>query len=346
MRIYSFASPFDCIREDNGVCLKFQIYEEKRLRTRKKCAKLIIPVPDAYEIFKNNDLTFLNFDSPNNQISGQIGIKIGWSYFDEPENRNFLRKNRLIEQATNTIQSWYDNYMLDPLDPETKSLIETIHQRNDIIEGDSNSPSKQFRLNENLFAFCTTSEQYSRRLNILTSRFNSHLRFKDEKFVPHEDREIYYSDGDHEDNIIEDLNWLSIDVQRHKGKKYLLEVFDVIKNHCEIINKSVDLNDLLIGDYSLTFRYVLYRLRLYLSLYNVANFSSLVSSFISIFGPKRPLNPLRKHAPSSRVTFKPSHVENFKIIVNVLRASGVPHRQAEQIPPTRRSSVLSSTHSL
>lgn len=291
-------------------------------------------------------MNFLNFDSPKNKISGQIGIKTGWSYFDEPENRNFLRKNRLIEQATNTIQSWYDNYMLDPLDPETKSLIETIHQRNDIIEGDSNSPSKQFRLNENLFAFCTTSEQYSQRLNILSSRFNSHLRFKDEKFVPPEDREIYYSDGDHEDNIIEDLNWLSIDVQRHKGKKYLLEVFDVIKNHCEIINKSVDLNDLIIGDYTPSFRYVLLlSIEYVFPRYNVTCFSSLVSSFISIFGPKRPLNPLRKQVPSSRVTFKPSHVENFKIIVNVLRASGVPNRQAEQIPPTRRSSVLSSTHS-
>lgn len=231
------------------------------MKTRKKCAKLIIPVPDAYETFRNNDSNSKNFDSTKNRISGQIGIKTGWSYFDEPENRNFVRKNRLIEQATNTIQSWYDNYMLDPLDPETKSLIETIRQRNDIIEGDScsrNSPKKQFRLNENLFAFCTTSEQHSRRLDILASRFNSHLRFKDEKFVPHEDREIYYSDGDREDNIIEDLNWLSIDVQRHKGKKYLLEVFDVIKNHCEIINKSVGLNDLLIGDDSLSLRYTLH----------------------------------------------------------------------------------------
>lgn len=224
------------------------------LKTRKKCAKLIIPVPDDYEIFKNSDLNFLSFESTKYQVSGQIGIKTGWSYFDEPENRNFFRKNRLIEQATNTVQTWYDNYMIDPLDPEAKSLIEIIHQRNDIIEGDSNSSSKQFRLNENLFQFCKTSEQHSRRLNILTARFNSHLRYKDEKFVPHEDREICYSDGDHEDNIIEDLNWLSIDVQRHKGKKYLLGVFDVIKNHCEIINKNVDLNDLVVGDFSMSFR--------------------------------------------------------------------------------------------
>lgn len=235
--------------------MNFQIYEEKTLRTRKKCAKLIIPVPDAYEIFKNSDLNFLNFDSTKNQISGQIGIKTGWSYFDEPENHNFLRKNRLIEQASNTVQSWYDNYMIDPLDPETKSLVEIIrHQRSDIIEADSNVSNKQFRLNENLFQFSKSSEQHSRRLNILTSRFNSHLKFKDEKFVPHEDREIGYSDGDREDNIIEDLNWLSVDVQRHKGKKYLLEIFDIIKNHCEITNRNGDLNDLLIGDYSMSFR--------------------------------------------------------------------------------------------
>lgn len=233
--------------------LHFQIYEEKMLRTRKKCGKLIIPVPDAYELFKNGELVSLNFDSTKNQMSGQIGIKTGWSYYDEPENSGFLRKNRLIEQTANTIQSWYDNYMIDPLDPEARSLTEIIHQRNDIIEGDSTTPSNQFRLNENLYQFCPASEQ-SRRLNILTSRFNSHLRFKDEKFVPHEDREIGYSDGDHDENIIEDLSWLSIDVQRHNGKKYLLEVFDVIKNHCEIINRSIDLNDLIIGDNPLSFR--------------------------------------------------------------------------------------------
>lgn len=298
------------------------------LRTRKKCGRLVIPVPDAFEIFKSNDLNFLNFESTKNRISGQIGVKMGWSYCDEPENSNFVRKNRLIEQATNTIRTWYDNYMIDPLDPEAKSLTEVVqHQGNDIIDDEPNAPSTRFRLNENQFQFCKASEQHSRRLNILTARFNNHLRFKDEKFVPHEDREIYYSDGEHEENIIEDLNWLAIDVQRHKGKKYLLEVFDVIKNHCEIINKSIDLNDLVVGDYSHTFR-------------------SLVSSFISLFGAKRPLNPLRKHLPFSRVTFKPSHVEHFKIIVNVLRASGVPHRQSEQVPATRRSSVLSSSHSL
>lgn len=67
---------------------------------------------------------------------------------------------------------------------------------------------------------------------------------------------------------------------------------------------------------------------------------------MNIFGPKRPLNPLRKHVPPSRVTFKPTYVENFKIIVNVLRASGVPQRLADQSPATRRSSVLSSIHSL
>ncbi|KAG4068603.1 hypothetical protein HA402_004944 [Bradysia odoriphaga] len=306
--------------------IQLTIYEEKLLRTRKKCAKLIIPVPDAYDTFKNSDLNFLSFDSTKNQISGQIGIKTGWSYYDEPENRNFLRKNRLIEQATNTIQSWYDNHMIDPLDPDAKSLIEIIQQRNDVIAGDASSSGTQFRLNENVFQFCKPSEQDSRRLNILTSRFNNHLRFKDEKFVPSEDREICYTDDEHEDNIIEDLNWLSIDVQRHKGKKHLLEIFDVIKNHCEIIDKSINLNDLLVGDYSLSFR-------------------SLVSSITSMFGPKRPLNPLRRHAPLSRVTFKPSHVENFKIIVNVLRASGIPHRQAEQVSPIRRSSILSSSHS-
>lgn len=199
-------------------------------------------------------MNFLNFDSSKTQTSGQIGIKTGWSYFDEPENRILFRKNRLVEQATKTIQTWYDNYMIDPLDPEAKSLIEIIHQRNDIIEGDSNHRPKQFRLNENIFSFCTKTEQHSRRLNVLTARFNSHLRFKDEKFVPHEDREICYADGNQEDNIIEDLNWLIIDEQRHKGKKYLLEVFDVIKNHCEIISKNVDLNDLLIGDTSPSFR--------------------------------------------------------------------------------------------
>lgn len=67
-----------------------------------------------------------------------------------------------------------------------------------------------------------------------------------------------------------------------------------------------------------------------------------------MFGPKRPLNPQRRHASSSTsrmVTFKQSdQIHNMRMIVHVIRAHGVPLRHIDPTAPasSRRTSTISS----
>lgn len=65
---------------------------------------------------------------------------------------------------------------------------------------------------------------------------------------------------------------------------------------------------------------------------------------MQIFEPKRPLNPHRRTGKISRALAKPTKVNNLKIIVNIIRATGIPIRNQEHIISSsgRRNSELSS----
>lgn len=303
----------------------------------REIGKMFLPLPEQYESFEVALINQISFTSTRttNAVSGKIGIKIGWSNDqkqDESKENYFRRSNgnrHLLHQNNEVIKNWFDEQMLDPMDPEAASLIESINTGtyNPLDIQVQEKPVDYFRLNEDLTAFCSEEEMNSdKRLNMLIARFNHDAKFKDYKFIPHSAREIQIVDADI-DHIIEDFNWMDpIDIQRHRGKKYLKNVYQMITNHCEIINKNFDSHDLMFGNAVPTFR-------------------SFIGTIVELFGPKRPLNPQkRKTASIGRVNFRPMQMNKFKVIVNVIRANGVPYRNVEsQIPsPARRSSILSS----
>lgn len=266
-------------------------------------------------------------------MSGKLNIKQGWTQqlcqgkcSDSKSRASTTQPPPLLEPGVMSIlKTWYDECTIDPMDPDAAFTVNAIaSQPGGHSITDSSSPNQshrakhgQFRLNEDLTAFCSKETILTdKRLNLLTARFNSHLQLKDEKYVPPNSREMPPDSVDPDlDPIIQDLHWMDpIDVQRHEGNKRLLHIYRAILNHCEVLNKHFDSQDLLIGD-------------------EVPTFSSFLATVRQLFVTRRPLNPQRCRSvvlPSMRtVSFVGHHPTSFKLIVNVIRAQGVPFRNAE-----------------
>lgn len=224
----------------------------------------------------------------------------------------------------NILKTWYEECTIDPLDPDTSSIIKLITPQSNHILNDPHVPNEiktkssgVFRFNEDRTAFCSKETILNdKRLNLLTARFNSHLQLKDVKKVPHTSRELPpNSIGPETESIIQDVDWIDpIDVQRHEGKKRLFHIYKEISNNCERLNKHLDSQDLLIGN-------------------EVPTLSSFLSTIRQLFISNRPLNPQRcRPIPVSSIrsiAFAGQPKTTFKLIVNVIRAQGVPLRNVE-----------------
>lgn len=202
----------------------------------------------------------MTFATITKQRSGRIDVRMGWtttiSSCGVPKNCQFSRKLRKpIADNRETIQQWFDDELLDPLDPDTASLTQQMLRRAPIVHPTPTEEKslKLFRLNEDQTAFCSADViRQDKRLNLLADRFNADLKFKDRKFVPNTEREVIDCDKtDDEDTVqcIEDLEWMDpIDLQRHRGKKYLRNMYRTLTNYCDILGRNADAQNLLIGD--------------------------------------------------------------------------------------------------
>lgn len=261
----------------------------------------------------------MTFASNQADISGKIAIKIGWSdVHDQDRSCDPAKRDPFQDKTNEQIQKWYEDYLLDPMDPEVNNLVDSIRKPDRATNGTKSRSQNVFRLNEDLTAFCSEAElNQNKRLNMLIARFSNDLQLKNQ-VVPHAEREI--PDLNEEDmRIIEELGWMDpIDVQRHRGRKYLRNIYRIMTNHFESMTESCDSQDLLIGDTPPTF-------------------GSLLAALGQLFGPKRPLNPHRKSTTMVRKTFKPAQLTNLKLIVNVIRASGIPMRIGQEQAQSARS---------
>lgn len=225
-----------------------------------------------------------------------------------------------------TIEKWYEEQLIDPMDPENGTMAPIIAELTSAtprppaaqpIEASQNvdnviadgEASDLFRLNEDIHTFCALNKfNANKRLELLIARFNSDLKLKDCRLVPHTEIEIEVPT---DLNIFEDMLWIDpIDVQRYQGKKYLKHVYDIITNHCTVINRNYEHHDLLIGDTPPTL-------------------NGALEALANIFSPRRPLNPTRRtsHSAVRRTNLNDSdRINRFNIVVNVVRASNIPYR--------------------
>ena len=253
---------------------------------------------------------------------------IGWTSGDvEDEDVTIVKKNQPREKqfvSQDVLKKWFEANLLNPLDPDAENLVKFVNQ--EISEFPKNIESSQtnengfFRFNEEDLAFCSEEEFNSiERFNMLKARHNRDLNYKHKKLIPQIDRELEL-DKDKELNIIDEASISDpIDLQRFRGRKYLKKVYEVILNHCEILNRDKMNTNLLIGD-------------------EIPTLEAVLESFLEFFRPRRPLKPVRR-TTSSRASFKITEVSNFNLIVTAVRATNVPVRNGE---PTQTSSRKSS----
>lgn len=278
---------------------------------------------------------------------GKIVCCLGWSASDSQSERlNTRYGNERHTKSMNTpqqgtVSQWYSDQLIDPMDPENtalatamdKTLATTMAAANAATTSTNvpvstskqtnvdRSRKKLFRLNEDTYAFCDRDKLMdNKRIELLNARFNSDLKLKDCKLVPHNEIEIEIPV---DLQIFEDMLWVDpIDVQRYQGKKYLKHVYDIITNHCEVINRNYEHHNLLLGDTPPT-------------LYGA------LEAFTNIFSPRRPLNPHRKTL-IRKSNFLEDRVNRFNIIINVVRASGIPFRNVNEVAVNRRTSLGST----
>lgn len=328
--------------------------------------EIILPLPEDDESFSETEEVNCNFSSKRLQrknsnsksrfssatfrrnnssrklinTTGNLSVKIGWTNNNEAENNDDDKlvkvpdvKNQHEILSQTTLQKWFEQKFLNPLDPDAQNLVQFMADNRGeiqkIIEKDEEEDIKSnelFRFNENELAFMSEEEFNSiERFHLLRARYNNDLSFKNRKFVPHADRELEY-DKDKDLNIIdESLIANPIDLQRYRGRKYLRKVYEIITNHCENLNRDKMNTNILIGD-------------------EFPTFGSLSLAFFEMFGPKRPLKPVRR-ITSSRASCKINEISNFNVVVNVVRATNVPIRSEEMTTSSRKSSTFSGAHS-
>lgn len=262
---------------EGGRNVQLFVYQLLRLgqHRRHQLVDLYLPVPAEHEHFAAATFVSMSFTTIPQQRCGQIAVKLGWSVTAAPDDRNCPCSNsqevmhrRKVETAKlNTIEQWIDDELLDPLDPDAASLVQSIRHQNVTppamhVQDNSAVATGLFRFNEDQSAFCTAeSIDGDKRLNRLIDRFQANVKFKNVQFVPSTAREIEDDDdgmgAEAADGHFEAFEWMDpIDLQRHEGKKFMKNLYKEIANYCEILNKNSVSQDLLIGDAMPTVRYV------------------------------------------------------------------------------------------
>ena len=336
--------------------IKLLIFENKR--SSRKLAEIVIPLPDDEEIFE--DVEDQNFEFTSKKlvrklskstivvgknvktkklvnIVGSIIIKQGWTHEDVDQDLKELsiatKTEKVLKDVVLTqsvLKKWFDKKLLNPMDPDIGNLLTYINTKEVNLKTTSTTTTTvnitaqdNFRFVEDELTFCTAYEfNNNERFNLLTARYNNELQYKNKKCVPQFERELEY-ERDRELNIIDESSFTDpIDLQRFRGKRYLKKVYEIITNHCDNLNRDKMNTNILMGD-------------------QFPTFASIGMAFVEIFGPKRPLKPTRR-TTSSRASCKINEINNFNIVVTVVRASNVPVRYEEPTVSSRKSSNISN----
>lgn len=324
--------------------IRIDVIEERPLKPKMKVSKIFIPVPRLQTNIEATDYNSLQFQSPKNiqgddvgigagqfcirknqqqMIRGHLAVKIGW------QNVNLdlsIPEKRL---AHSSIEKGETDSQFDPMDPDggecpdRRSLHENSNEDEDQDQEGDNQETGDFFFLEDELTFCSEEEFKSNKRNkILMERSKKNLKFKDLKLVPHERQLDGMVNESFMKLIDETLGMDPIDLQRFKGKKYLGEVYGTISSYCKSLNEECEENQLLMD--------------------NMPTLASISTAFFQLFGPNRPLKPVRRRQGSHRLSSRNVDVRQFKVSLNIVRAFGIPQRTDEVQVNPRKSSNMSS----
>ncbi|XP_052897971.1 coiled-coil and C2 domain-containing protein 2A [Anopheles moucheti] len=337
--------------------IALHVYEKNRMMMKCLRAEIFLPLPGAEELYEEVESVDYQFSSgkpyqAQSYTNGTVELRTGWlepsdGIFPSPSQRRTLPKRVVVPKEL--LRRWIDDRALETEDePDVDrdaALLRVLRDDGAVIAPDGNrrqsndsiapeTDESEFNFNEDKLAFCSaeTIEQ-NERFILLSKRFQRSLKYRDTKFIPQTERELAIAASSKEDEeqmkiIDETLGTDPIDLQRHRGKRYLQKVYDIISNHCRVLNQDkVNNANLLVGGDQ------------------VPSFGSLSLAFLEIFGPRRPLKPSRR-SPNSRASVRVSDVTRFKIIVTIVRAFGIPMRMEDYQGGSvgRRNSNMSSSN--
>jgi coiled-coil and C2 domain-containing protein 2A len=215
-----------------------------------KISELFLPVPEDHEAFETAARTSYDFCSDKLRINGEIRFRVGWSAMDVETSSDSVvppRKSN-IQLSQTLLDKWHADGTLNPLDPESQHLVNVVRRaQQSQATDDEKSNSTSYRFNEDRLAFCSADElNNNERFNLLIARFSKDLKYKSLKFVPQMEREIEVDDAM---QIVDATIGLDqIDLQRHRGKRYLKSVYATLTNYCENLESESRNANILMGD--------------------------------------------------------------------------------------------------
>uniref|UniRef100_A0A182K8F0 C2 domain-containing protein n=1 Tax=Anopheles christyi TaxID=43041 RepID=A0A182K8F0_9DIPT len=339
--------------------IALHLYEKNRMMMKSKRAEIFIPLPSSDELYEEMESVDYQFASgkpylAQSYTNGTVELRIGWlepsdGRFPSPSQRRTLPKRisvprellcRWIDdralESENEAHADTDVALLRALNEVEASTCQARERRHSKDSAQATEDEEaEFHFNEDLLAFCPEETiEKNERLLLLSKRFQRSLKYRDARFIPQTERELAVcgvstKEDEQQMKIIDEtLGTDPIDLQRHRGKRYLQQVYDTISNHCRVLNQDkVNNANLLVGGDQ------------------VPSFGSLSLAFLEIFGPRRPLKPSRR-SPNSRASVRVSDVTRFKIIVTIVRAFGIPMRMEDYQTGSagRRNSNMSSSN--
>ena len=179
--------------------IKIEIHEQMKMKLNSKLTQIFIPIPEPCDLHDEMDFINFEFSTGKNDRNGTIQIKIGWVNIENtnvsPIQRQQKPKN--VKLSREMVKKWYDDQILDPMDPDSKFLIDLMNSDKPILQeneektknDDEEKEKGKFYFNEDIYAFCTAEEiNNNKRFNMLIERFNNNLRFKNMKFIPQSER--------------------------------------------------------------------------------------------------------------------------------------------------------------
>ncbi|XP_058980735.1 coiled-coil and C2 domain-containing protein 2A [Musca domestica] len=297
--------------------IKIKLYQKQKLTGSQKIANIIVPLPlpsaDGGDDAPHMTITF---SSHKQSISGYLRLNLQSDeqiYPQEIVERLFPAPGQHTHIPRTMLKDWYEHNLM-ALPESTDKLEEARSGSSDSEEEDNREKLKTCTFQEDLLRFCDVAEiDNNPRIRLLRSRYTKNdSRTRDLRFIPMLEHELEF-EWESEERVLDPGNWMDpIDLHKHEGKKYLKQLYEAIHNQCVRLTKVVaSQENLLLNDEPMSWSAFFQTLRL-------------------IFQPRLILNPagnmLTSSSPGGQHSLSMDHVQKFKIVCNIIRATGIPVR--------------------
>ncbi|XP_054738715.1 coiled-coil and C2 domain-containing protein 2A [Anastrepha obliqua] len=298
--------------------IRVALYEKFRLHAARKVVDIQVPIPHALQTADTEEQRVAFETQKSINISGRLTIRFHCeeqtqfgAHWHVPSTAVSL-PNPTRSQAR--AREWHAEKLLAHLDENAQHTDDDMTM--DAAEPAETSPEQlpqTCTFEEELLQFCAIEElEHNRRFKLLRSRYlKNDARTRDLRFIAALDNEIEFDWSDKEAAVIEAGDWMDpIDLHKHEGKKYLKQLYEAIRSQCaRLSTAAASAEQLLIGDVP-------------------ASWSTFFQALSLIFNPKRSLSaPLSHQTPTAHALALDMDIcQNFKIVLNVVRATGIPVR--------------------